>query len=244
MLRCFALLLTANLVDPQRTVQIFVNLVGRHEGRFYNFVHQVHSKGEGLFDNLMKWIELFINFVRDGLPAPISLDFLLPHAGQARIDVLAEVDAVIEYHRKLKAAHHARMKKRMVKGEQSEKDADTAFVTGVMDNLHISSVMGDVADVTAEDSEEEEQDFDAAHSHSSDDEDGPEDTQGFRPPPNRSSSSPVLERIPDKRRKKDRAPIEPPKLKLIPQLVPVFVELVRGELNAARKIAQTKDKKK
>ena len=50
--------------DPTRTVQVFVDLVERHEGRFYNFVHQVHSKGSGLFDGLMHWIELFINFVR------------------------------------------------------------------------------------------------------------------------------------------------------------------------------------
>ncbi|CEH12080.1 Membrane coat complex Retromer, subunit VPS5/SNX1, Sorting nexins, and related PX domain-containing proteins [Ceraceosorus bombacis] len=51
-------------VDPQRTVQVFIDLVGRHEGRFYHFVHEVHSKGSGLFDGLMHWIELFINFVR------------------------------------------------------------------------------------------------------------------------------------------------------------------------------------
>lgn len=212
----------ANLAEPQRTVQIFVDLVARHEARFYSFVHSVHSKGEGLFDNLMTWIELFINFVRDGLPSPISLEFLLPHSGQARRDVIAEVDSVVEYHLKLKQAHHERMRKRMLKGEQSDKDADTAFVAGVMDNLHIAGVMGDVADVTAEDSEDEEQ---AYGSTSDSEDDGPEDAlPGLRPPSISSSTTgskpaPLLERIPDKRRKKDRVPILPPKLTLIPQLV-------------------------
>ncbi|PWN50886.1 hypothetical protein IE53DRAFT_410573 [Violaceomyces palustris] len=56
--------------DPQKTVQVFIDLVERHEAKFYNFVHQVHSKGSGLFDGLMHWIELFINFVRGGEGAP------------------------------------------------------------------------------------------------------------------------------------------------------------------------------
>ena len=151
----------ANLTEPQRTVQLFVDLVARHEERFYHFVHQVHSKGEGLFDNLMSWIELFINFVRDGLPSPVSLDFLLPVGGKERDDILAEVDALVEYHRKLKLAHHERMKKRLVKGRQDlDKDADAAFVAGVMDNLHISGVMDDVHDIEHEESDDEASDDD------------------------------------------------------------------------------------
>ncbi|KAE8234351.1 hypothetical protein CF326_g611 [Tilletia indica] len=57
--------------DAQKTVQVFIDLVQRHEGRFYTFVHQVHSKGSGLFDGLMHWAELFINFVR-GSDSPSS----------------------------------------------------------------------------------------------------------------------------------------------------------------------------
>ncbi|GAA6038123.1 hypothetical protein JCM8097_007558 [Rhodosporidiobolus ruineniae] len=221
----------ANLVDPQRTVQIFVDLVARHEARFYHFVHQVHSKGEGLFDNLMAWIELFINFVRDGLPSPVSLDFLLPVGGKEREDVLSEVDALVEYHRKLKAAHHERMRKRLVKGEELDKDADAAFVAGVMQNLHIGGVMDDVNDVEADGSDEDVDD-DAAGS--SDDE---EDEAPAVPP---KAGQPSVPRVvaPKQPRKKDRAPIEPPRLEHIPAMVPVFVELVRNELNQARRRQQ------
>ena len=217
-------------------MQTFVDLVARHENRFYHFVHQVHSKGEGLFDNLMKWIELFINFVRDGLPSPVSLEFLLPHGGQERTDVLAEVDAVIEYHRKLKSAHHERMKKRLNKGAATEADSDAAFVQGVMANLHISSVMGDVEEVAAGDSDEEQDENEDDRVNSSDDGDdhGPEDAYASARP---KTLIPIPNE-PKRGAKKDRVPIDPPKLRLVPLLVPVFVEMVREPLIAARKLAE------
>jgi len=223
----FISVLTANLTDPQRTVQIFVDLVARHESRFYHFVHQVHSKGEGLFDNLMSWIELFINFVRDGLPSPVSLDFLLPVGGQERKDVLKEVDSIVEYHRKLKMAHHERMTKRLTKGKESDRDVDAAFVSSVMDNLKIGSVMDDVNDVENEDEssdEEEEEVEEYVDSDASSHERVPVSTKGGK---EKGKEVPEgLPQIPRKSRKKDRVHIEPPKLYHIPQLVPIFVELV------------------
>jgi hypothetical protein len=177
----------------------------------------------------MKWIELFINFVRDGLPSPVSLDFLLPHGGQERKDVIAEVDALIEYHRKLKAAHHERMRRRMMKGRETDADKDAAFVSGVMENLHLGGMMGDVEEVTTERSDEEDCEDDEATSN--EDEDprpvGAAPRKPLPPLPG-AASTPVstLEAIPKSSRKKDRAPIDPPKLKLVPLLVPVFVELV------------------
>lgn len=212
----------------------------------------------------MKWIELFINFVRDGLPSPVSLDFLLPVGGQERKDIIAEVDQVIEYHRKLKQAHHDRMRKRMLKGKETDADADAEFVAGVMDNLHIGSLMGDVADVTAERSDEEAEEDDEGSSDDASEEEVPDHGVGpdgapRRPlPPLPGEKPSVLQPIPrgSGRGKKDRAPIDPPKLKLVPSLVPIFVELVsrsscmglsdfwtdsseflqvRGELNNARR---------
>lgn len=193
----------------------------------------------------MKWIELFINFVRDGLPNPVSLDYLLPVGGQERKDIITEVDAIVEYHRQLKAAHHARMRKRMLKGKESDADADAAFVTGVMENLQLGQVMGDLTDVTAEDSEEEhDEDDDDDDDATSEDSDGPPRINGLQSRLNQSGSGagPRLEMLPNhptSSRKKDRTPIEPPKLKLIPQLVPIFVELVRDELVNARRRGST-----
>ncbi|GAA5977052.1 hypothetical protein JCM10908_004837 [Rhodotorula pacifica] len=225
----------ANLTDPQQVVSLFADLVARHENRFYHFVHSVHSKGDGLFDNLMAWIELFINFVRDGLPSPVSLDFLLPVGGKEREEVLAEVDAIVEYHRKLKLAHHERMKKRLVKtGADNDKDVDAAFVAGVMQNLHIDGVMDDMHDVEAEDSDEEA----AYYSSSEEDEGEGEAPEADEPPPPAVPGKDEPPAVPGRNgggRKKDRVQIDPPRLEHIPKLVPVFVELVRNELDEARR---------
>ncbi|KAG0659904.1 hypothetical protein C6P46_004844 [Rhodotorula mucilaginosa] len=228
----------ANLTDPQQVVSLFADLVARHENRFYHFVHSVHSKGEGLFDNLMAWIELFINFVRDGLPSPVSLDFLLPVGGREREEVLAEVDAIVEYHRKLKLAHHERMKKRLVKGTDDDKDVDAAFVAGVMQNLHIDGVMDDVHDVEAEESDEEAADYSSSSEEEEEaDQVGAEERPVLGAGGRRLDQQQQQQAVPSRngRKKKDRVQIDPPRLVHIPKLVPVFVELVRNELDEARR---------
>jgi hypothetical protein len=266
-------------------VQTFVDLVGRHEGSFYNFVHQVHSKGQGVFDDLMKWIEHVINFVRDGLPDPMSLEFVLPHAGPERARTMAEIDAVVEYHRKLKEAHHERMRRRMVRGEGTERDEDAAFVEGVMDQLSMGDMAEAMGELNAEDSEEDDdgdnssEDLGSRTSLSSSQRTSPAATQRAQesvdslsasvagvsledqirrhtypttrqhpsptidtnvgrgsggPPSGRATvESPVPMRKTQGRRKKDRVVIDPPELVYIPQLVPVFVEMLRPALDRA-----------
>lgn len=175
---------TATNTDPQKTVAVFMDLVARHEHAFYNFVHQVHSKGEDLFDGLMHWIELFLTFIRDGLnPQGVMLDFILPHAGKEREDVMKEIDSLIDYHRTLKIAHHERLRRRLVKGEISgaasyvtgsgvvgspnqvgfgtaTKDEDAAFVGNVLQNLSLSGVADDIDDLNAEEEEDSDDDLD------------------------------------------------------------------------------------
>lgn len=175
---------TAAAIDPQKTVTTFMDLVQRHEGSFYHFVHSVHSKGEDLFDGLMKWIELFLNFIRDGLnPEGVTLDFLLPHGGEERQAIMQEIDAVIEYHRALKIAHHERLRRRLIKGEAAGAASyttgsgvvgspgqvgfgsqgaseDAAFVDGVLKNLSMSGVADDIDDLNAEEDEDSEEEED------------------------------------------------------------------------------------
>lgn len=223
-------------------MQTFVDLVARHEARFYNFVHQVHSKGEGLFDNLMKWIELFINFVRDGLPTPISLEFLLPHAGKERREVMAEVDAIVEYHRKLKVAHQEKVKRRMLRVETAaavamEEDPEAAFMSDVMKRVQIGPASDDVHEVIEEDSDEDEDDSEEEE----EDEDvfelaleGSSTASSLRRPKPLPPVPGQLVPIPkSKKLKKERVVIDPPKLKHIPLLVPLFVELIRDELSSS-----------
>lgn len=172
----------AATMDPQKTVTMFMELVQRHEGAFYHFVHSVHSKGEDLFDGLMHWIELFLSFIRNGLnPQGVTLDFLLPHAGKEREEIMKEIDSIIEYHRTLKIAHHERLRRRLMKGEVSaaasyttgsgvvgspgqvgfgpaDKQQDAMFVEGVLQNLSMSGVADDIDDLNAEVDEDSDDD--------------------------------------------------------------------------------------
>ncbi|KIS71296.1 uncharacterized protein UMAG_01196 [Mycosarcoma maydis] len=126
--------------DPTRTVQVFVDLVERHEGRFYNFVHQVHSKGSGLFDGLMQWIELFINFVRGnersaeavslqtssesdqavgklGGIGEVDLEICLPAGGEERRKALDEIDSLVLYAYRLKFLRELKLRRKLADRE-------------------------------------------------------------------------------------------------------------------------------
>jgi len=157
------LIMTDDLVsqeDPHLTVQAFIELIQRHEQAFYNFVHKVHSKGEGLFDSLMHWIELFLTLVREGLGDPISLEFLLPHTGQERADILSEVDKIAQYHYKLKVLYEHKIRRRFGRAQTSEADAEDeatqTLVNGVIGELSFGDlVTGDAIDLAAEETDEE-----------------------------------------------------------------------------------------
>lgn len=190
--------------DPNRTVQAFIDLIQRHEQSFYSFVHKVHSKGEGLFDSLMRWIELFLTFVREGLGQPLSLEFLLPHKGSERAEILAEVDKVALYHYKLKLLYEDKIRRRFGR-TQAQGDADAedqatkALVDGVVGEISFGDLIdGDALDLAAEDTDEEsaEDDDDREDESSSEYETGSselesdsEESEDAAPPPPPPKSS-------------------------------------------------------
>ncbi|KAF8974540.1 hypothetical protein BDZ97DRAFT_1646831 [Flammula alnicola] len=146
--------------DPHLTVQAFMDLMQRHEQSFYNFVHKVHSKGEGLFDSLMHWIELFLTVIREGLGSPVSLEFLLPHTGPDRTNILAEVDKIAQYHYKLKVLYEDKIRRRFGRAHSNEADAEDeatqALVNGVVGEISFGDlVTGDAIDLAAEQTDEE-----------------------------------------------------------------------------------------
>lgn len=156
----------------------FIDLIQRHEQSFYLFVHKVHSKGENLFDGLMRWIELFLTVVREGLGTPLSLEFLLPHTGQARTDILHEVDKVALYHYKLKVVYEDKIRRRFGKVQSSssadaEDEATQALVNGVVGEIDFGElIQGDADDLAAEETDEESGDEESSdYETSSGDED-------------------------------------------------------------------------
>lgn len=149
--------------DPSHTVQAFIDLIQRHEQSFYNFVHNVHSKGEGLFNSLMRWVELFLTIVREGLGEPLSLDFLLPHTGKDRADILAEVDKVAMYHYKLKVVYEDKLRRRFGNAQGNgeadlEDEATKALFDSALGGVDFKGVVeGDALDMAAEESDESEE---------------------------------------------------------------------------------------
>lgn len=162
--------------DPGRTVQTFIDLVDRHEQAFYTFVHKVHSKGSDLFASLMAWIEIFLDFLRDGIPPAadggptrLELEVLLPHAGPERRALLKEVDAIAVYHYKLKVAHESKVRRKFLRGTVragddaagvADADDEQALIDSLVDGLALGGTMrGDAAEIEEEDdgsSDEEE----------------------------------------------------------------------------------------
>lgn len=156
--------------DPQKTVQVFIDLVSRHEGRFYSFVHQVHSKGSGLFDGLMHWVELFINFIRgpeEGVIAAqgeraiksrkrhgvgeVDLEICLPAGGQERKRALHEIDCLVVHAYRLKLIRELKMKRRLTDREvrgaakvAGSSDGQGGF--GITDDMDEDAFMGALAE--------------------------------------------------------------------------------------------------
>jgi len=109
----------------------------------------------------MHWIELFLTLTREGLGQPISLEFILPHAGEHRESIMKEIDEVALHHYKLKVAYEERVRRRFGRaGGQSTADEDDEaaqeLVNGVVRELSFGElVKGDAHDIAAEESDEE-----------------------------------------------------------------------------------------
>jgi hypothetical protein len=190
--------------DPHQTVQAFVDLVKRHEQMFYNFVYKVHSRGGTLFDNLMKWIELFLTIVRDGIGDKTSVEFLLPHVGEEREAIMKEIDEVAIYHYKLKLAHEDKLRRRFGRTQKqgdadAEDEAAAALVQGVVNDISFGDLIdGDAEDLAAEASaSDDSSDYSSSDEHDSDeesDDDDSEQSNGADKPPSPPPKPPRSER--------------------------------------------------
>jgi hypothetical protein len=81
--------------DPNQTVQAFIDLCQRHEHNFYKFVHEVHTHDNGLFTQLMGWIEGILEFLRQG-PKAGKLDINALFLGAVSFGQLDKQKAITE----------------------------------------------------------------------------------------------------------------------------------------------------
>lgn len=94
--------------DPNKTVQEFIDLCARHENNLYGFIHEIHTHDDGLFTQLIDWIESIIDFLKNG-PKAGKLDMNSLFAKSQSSGIL-DKDLAIDEIEKLIAWQEARKK--------------------------------------------------------------------------------------------------------------------------------------
>lgn len=113
--------------DPNQTVQAFIDLCQRHEHNFYKFVHEVHTHDNGLFTQLMGWIEGILDFLRKG-PTNGTLNVNALFEGGVSSGVLdkekakSEVDSLIKWQEARKKWHNDKTRQKMAAEGQVSHD--------------------------------------------------------------------------------------------------------------------------
>ncbi|KAL8730647.1 MAG: hypothetical protein Q9166_003960 [cf. Caloplaca sp. 2 TL-2023] len=119
--------------DPNQTVQSFIDLCARHQDNFYKFVHEVHIHDNGLFSQLMGWLEGILEFLRHG-PRGGKLDMNALFQGAVdmrQVDkaaAIAEIDNLIKWQEERKKWHQDKTRQKMA-AETSSSSSGPAIST-------------------------------------------------------------------------------------------------------------------
>ncbi|KAL7909208.1 hypothetical protein GGI35DRAFT_493214 [Trichoderma velutinum] len=104
--------------DPNQTVQAFIDLCARHEHNFYKFVHEIHTHDNGLFTQLMEWIEGILEFLRKGPKnGTLNVNALFEGGVSSGIinkeKAIKEIDALIAWQEARKKWHSDKTQQKM-----------------------------------------------------------------------------------------------------------------------------------
>jgi hypothetical protein len=105
--------------DPNQTVQSFIDLCARHEDNFYKFVHEVHIHDNGLFDQLMGWLEGILEFLRHGPRGGGKLDMNALFQGGIdsgtldKVKAIREINSLIKWQTARKKWHQDKTRQKM-----------------------------------------------------------------------------------------------------------------------------------
>ena len=101
--------------DSNKLVQSFIDLCSRHEENFYKFVHEVHIHDKDLlFTHLMKWIEVILSFLRNGLDSKVDMNALIFETPGIDVSLaLEELDALIQWNKDRKKWNERRLRAKM-----------------------------------------------------------------------------------------------------------------------------------
>ena len=122
--------------DPNQTVQSFIDLCERHQHNFYKFVHEVHIHDNGLFGQLMGYLENILEFLRHG-PKGGKLDINALFQGavdMGQIDkakAISEINALIEWQMARKKWHQDKTRQKMAAEGSGSGSAEIAPGAGM-----------------------------------------------------------------------------------------------------------------
>ncbi|KAL5612365.1 hypothetical protein BROUX41_000103 [Berkeleyomyces rouxiae] len=141
--------------DPNQTVQAFIDLCQRHESNFYKFVHEVHVHDNGLFTQLMGWIEGILDFLRKGpTNGTLNVNELFEHADIDREEAIREINDLISWQEARKKWHQDKTRQKMA--AESAPDSSFNVINGAFSASDFGLDMGDIAEVNYEDESESE----------------------------------------------------------------------------------------
>lgn len=184
--------------DATNTAQPFIDLVQRHEDKFYEFVHNVHAQDKSkLFDNLLGYVDSLFSFVANGFPERIDLDKITLDAGITTDEYPAlkkEIDELCIYHRSRKQRHLDRKRQKLM-STSDVADSEEIF-NFLPDNKEVMGVFNDITEF----------DYDS------------DDDSSINTVTSPGSSNHLVAH---------ESTLRPPTLQIIPRIVPTFVEQVK-----------------
>jgi len=141
-------------------VQAFIDLCARHEHNLYKFIHEVHIHDNGLFEQLMGWVEGILLFLKqgprgpDGALAALDMNKLLlramEHESIDEREAIREINALIKWQMARKRWHQAKTRQKMA-AEGEDEATMVGSGTAVLGNAFRSSDFGineaDLADL-------------------------------------------------------------------------------------------------
>lgn len=172
--------------DPNQTVQAFIDLCQRHEASFYKFVHEVHTHDNGLFEQLMSWIEGILTFLRTGPRGGGKLDMNALFSGAVEMKsidpdlAIREINGLMKWQEARKKWHSDKTRQKMaadagprsasagIRGGGSAGSGAGLDISGKFSSSDFGINALDLQDLAASD-EEDEDDWDSEGG--SDDED-------------------------------------------------------------------------
>ncbi|KAI8877894.1 hypothetical protein K501DRAFT_229436 [Backusella circina FSU 941] len=143
--------------DVSDSIQLFTDLVARHEQHFYGFVHNVHSQqASRVFDELIEYVDRLFTFLSQGMPGKVDMNDAIREAGiQTYSDLEAEIDALCDYRYKQKVYRFERLKhKFMIQSrgmEDHERERNNEIFQYIPKSSEMEGALGDFDEIGYED---------------------------------------------------------------------------------------------